>query len=290
MTGAAVAVCGRVAAARTLLFVPGDRPDRFEKAAAAGAGAVVLDLEDAVMADRKAASRTHVCDWLDSGWPAMVRVNPAASHWFAEDLDLVAGRDCVVMLPKAESASQVTAVSRCLGQAGGVVPLVETPVGVARAPEICAAVGVVRPAFWHLDLAVALRVDPDNRDALLYARSALVLAAAAAEVAAPFDGVTTAIGDRALLEADIAHGLGLGMTGKLCIHPSQVPIAHAALAPMPRDVSWARQVIEAAADSEVRAVDGRMVDPPVLSRARAILARAMSDDDGSLPPGERRKG
>ncbi|MBB5158393.1 HpcH/HpaI aldolase/citrate lyase family protein [Saccharopolyspora phatthalungensis] len=259
--------------ARTLLFVPGHRPDRFAKAAAAGADAVVLDLEDAVGVEEKDTAREHVAEFLGSGRSAVVRINGVGTPWHAEDLAMVRQHSCAIMLPKAADPAQVAAVSR---QVPAVIPLIETAAGVLGAAEICRVEGVVRPAFGSVDLAAELGVDHTDRQALLHARSALVLAAAAAELAAPLDGVTTAVHDEALLIADSAHAASLGFAGKLCIHPKQLPTVRAAFTPSAETVQWANAVLRASADGSVAVLDGQMIDKPVVDRARRILGQIPS--------------
>lgn len=263
-----------VATARTLLFVPGHRPDRFAKATASGADVVILDLEDAVGTDRKVEAREHVRVWLEQGHAAVVRINASGTEWHDDDVAMVAEWADVVMLPKAESASQLEALTRRLPRLAGLIPLVETAVGVTQAVSVCATPRVVRPAFGSVDLAAQLGVDHRSREALQHARSSLVLAAAAAGCDAPIDGVTTALGDEAALRADIEHATALGFTGKLCIHPAQVATVNAAFTPSDDEIAWARAVLAAAPDGSVTVHNGQMVDRPVLLRAEAILARA----------------
>ncbi|MCE5292844.1 MAG: CoA ester lyase, partial [Nocardiaceae bacterium] len=151
-----------------------------------------------------------------------------------------------------------------------VIPLIETAAGVLNAVEVCR--DTVRPAFGSIDLAAQLGIDPQNRDALATARSTLVLAAAAAGVAAPIDGVTTALSDPGRLADDIRNARRLGFTAKLCIHPSQIAPTKQALAPTGIDIEWAERVISAAGNGAI-AIDGAMVDKPVIERARQILAQ-----------------
>ncbi|MDQ0381039.1 HpcH/HpaI aldolase/citrate lyase family protein [Amycolatopsis thermophila] len=262
-----------VASGRSFLFVPGHRPDRFAKAAASGCDAVVLDLEDAVGEDSKVAARDHVRAWLDDGNHAVVRINGAGTPWFDDDLDAVAGRALAVMVPKAESRASLDAIARRLPTGTGVIPLIETALGVAGAVEVCSADAVVRPAFGSVDLAAQLGVDHRSLEALRHARSAVVLAAAAAGCGAPIDGVTTTVDDEDVLRADLAHAVELGFTGKLCIHPRQVAAVTEAFTPSDADVAWAREVLAAVTDGSVAVHKGQMVDRPVLLRAQAILAR-----------------
>ncbi len=256
-----------IAAARTLLFVPGNRQDRFGKAAAAGADAVVLDLEDAVAPDDKAAARARVLAWLAAGNDAVVRVNAVGTPWYADDVAAVRDHATAVMVPKAARAADLTGLPE-------VVALIETAAGVAAARELCAAPNVVRAAFGSIDLATELGVDPDSRTALLHARSALVLASAAAGCAPPIDGVTTTLDDAAVVREDALHAVSLGFTGKLCVHPRQVEPVHEALRPTEDELRWAHAVLGASRDGGVTAVDGKLVDRPVLLRAERLLARA----------------
>jgi citrate lyase subunit beta/citryl-CoA lyase len=276
--GPVVLTSDGLATARTLLFVPGDRPDRFRKAAASGADAVVLDLEDAVAPDRKDEARGHVAAWLEAGHDAVVRINAVGTLWHGADIealvDILGGHAHAVMLSKTEHPGQVTAVLGSLPAGSYMIPLIETAAGVLGARAICEARGVVRPAFGHIDLAAQLGVSPDARAALVTARSTLVLAAAAADCAPPLDGVTTSIGDQALLLADIWHAVELGFTGKLCIHPSQVAAVHAALVPTAAELAWAREVLAVSGDGSAVAHNGQMIDRPVLLRAQRLVELA----------------
>ncbi|MFI7114882.1 HpcH/HpaI aldolase/citrate lyase family protein [Amycolatopsis sp. NPDC049868] len=256
-----------IANARTLLFAPGHRPDRFAKAAASGADAVVLDLEDAVGTESKEQARAHVRTWLSQGHRALVRINAPATPWHADDLGLIREFDCPVMLPKAEDPSHVDGLS-------AVVPLLETALGIAQAVAVCSAPGVIRPAFGSVDLAAQLGVDHRSHEALRYARSSIVLAAAAAGCAAPIDGVTTALHDEATLRADLDEAVTIGYTGKLCVHPNQIGVANRRLGPTDAEIEWARSVLTGSTNDSVTVHDGEMIDRPVLLRARAILARA----------------
>ncbi len=256
----------------TLLFVPGDRPDRFDKAVAAGADLVVLDLEDAVAPDAKDAARDHVVGWLAAGGRAAVRVNAAGTTGHDHDLRALSGTPLPVMLPKAEDPAAVAAVAAGLHPGTTLLALVETAAGVLAAPALAAVDGVSRLVLGTYDLAAQLGVSPDDRDAMAGARQALVLASAAAGLAGPVDGVTGDVGDDDRLRDDVAYAVRLGFGGKLCVHPRQVPVARAALLPGPEDLAWARRVVEAAAGSGAVLLDGAMVDKPVVDRARRMLA------------------
>ena len=255
----------RIAAARTLLFVPGHRPDRFEKAARAGADAVIIDLEDAVAPADKDAARRHAADWLARSRDAVVRINAPGTPWWDADLDLVTAFGCPVMLPKAEDRDVIERI----GEVCAVIPLVETAAGIERALDVCCATGAVRAAFGSVDLATELGVHHDDTQALAYARSRLVMAGAAAGIAPPLDGVTTALDDTDTLARDIHHARRLGFGGKLCVHPKQLPAVAKGFAPTDEELAWARKVL--AAGDAVSAVDGAMVDRPVRERARRLL-------------------
>lgn len=259
------------AIARTLLFVPGDRPDRFDKAVASGADGVILDLEDAVAPPDKDRARSHVAHWLADGAQAVVRINGLGTPWFTGDLAALRGSSCTVMLPKA-SVAGVAAVVDDLGEQTRVLALVETAAGIAQASSICAVPQVIRLAFGSIDFSTEVGVDADDREALLHARSALVLASIAAGIAPPLDGVTTDLTSGEPAGSDAAYASRLGFAGKLCIHPVQITPVTSAFQPSEAQRRWARSVLEGAAGGAAT-VDGRMVDAPVLERARRLLDR-----------------
>jgi citrate lyase subunit beta/citryl-CoA lyase len=260
-------------AARTLLFVPGHRPDRFAKAAASGADCIILDLEDAVGPDHKDEARAHAATWLAAHDTSLVRINPPGTPAHEDDLAALHPWLEAVMLPKASSRS-VAGVAGKLRAECRIVALVETATGVLEASAIAAHPSVVRLALGNVDLGAELGVDPDDRQALLWARSLLVLASAGAAKASPVDGVTTSISDPDRVRADTEHAASLGFSGKLCIHPRQIHPAHLALAPTDAQLAEAERIIEAAGDGDVTVLDGKMLDKPVIVRARSLIARA----------------
>ena len=257
--------------ARSLLFVPGSRPDRFEKALAAGANAVIIDLEDAVAPADKERAREDVSAWLAPHRAVMVRINGADTAWFRDDLALCCRPGvAAVMLPKAERAEDVAAV-RGAG-AATVLPLIESAAGMAALTAIAAAPGVQRLVFGSIDFQVDLGMRDALEDELLFFRSQLVLASRLAGLQAPVDGVSTAIDDVDQLRDDVLRARRLGFGGKLCIHPRQVASVNHHFAPSAAERAWAQRVLEAAAASggAAIAVDGKMVDKPVILRAQAI--------------------
>lgn len=265
---------------RTYLFVPGNRPERFAKALASGADAIVLDLEDAVAIDDKAAARDAIAHWC-AGAPAaqrervVVRINDAASTGYADDLQMLRQLGHVTLiLPKAESPEQIASVGASLPGAR-VLALIESARGVANVEAVAAAPGVTRLVFGTLDYALDLDLEiGEQSDGLSFAASRLAIASRIAGLAPPVAGVTPLIDDEARLLADLAWSRRHGLSAKLCIHPKQVVPIHAALAPSADAVSWARRVLEADAASPGAAkLDGRMIDRPVVIQAQRTLQR-----------------
>jgi citrate lyase subunit beta/citryl-CoA lyase len=266
---------------RTYLFVPGNRPERFAKALASGADAVVLDLEDAVARAAKTEAREAIARWASAAADAhrervVVRINDAHSGDIADDLRLLRDAGITgVMLPKAESAAQVSAVRAAVPDAR-VLALIESACGVAQASDVAGAEGVVRLVFGTLDYALDLDLDiSDSSEALAHAASVLALASRVAGLAAPVAGVTPQIEDEQRLLADLAWSRRHGFGAKLCIHPRQVAPIHAALAPSAQALDWARRVLAAElASPGVAQLDGRMIDRPVVLQAQRTLQRA----------------
>ena len=263
----------------TYLFVPGDRPERFDKALASGAGAIIVDFEDAVAPAAKVTARASFAAWYRKAAitsdRVLVRINDETTSWFDEDMAIVSetGVRCVV-LPKAESAAQIERVGSVLPRGGFVVALVETAKGIVEVDELARATRLQRIAFGTLDYAVDLGVNGDEHG-LLYPACRIALASRAADIETPIAGVTPEIGDESKLLADVAFARACGFGAKLCIHPKQIPAIEAAMRPSEAEIDWAKRVV-AAAESGRGAVqvDGRMVDRPVIAKARRILARA----------------
>jgi len=259
--------------ARSWLFVPGDRPDRYDKAAHSGADVVICDLEDAVAPADKDAARADVAAWLAGGGSACVRVNATNTSWGPDDVAALRAQPglLAVLVPKAEDPAALTAVADALDVP--VVALVESALGVYRADDIAAAPGVARLAFGSLDYALDLSCGVDD-DALLHARSVLVLASRLAGLPAPVDGVTTDLDDDAAVGVAARTARRLGFGGTLCIHPRQVGPVNAVMAPSTAEAEYATQVLAAAGKGRAVRMDGQMVDAPVVQRARQVLRRA----------------
>jgi citrate lyase subunit beta/citryl-CoA lyase len=270
---------------RSVLFVPGVRPDRFASAIGSGADAVVLDLEDSVDASRKDEARHAVAAFLatqsTSGVARLVRVNSAGSRWWAQDLEwmgTLAACDGVV-LPKSESASQVEELSRA---AGGrpVIPLLETARGVLHAGAIAGArASIPAICFGAEDLTAEIGVPRTTAgEELLFARSQVVLAATTIGAEA-VDAVFVDIKAMDQLRVDAERARALGFRGKMAIHPSQIGVINDVFSPSVIEIERARRLVDAydaaaAAGEGVLRVDDRMVDAPVVARARRLLARA----------------
>lgn len=268
---------------RSALFVPGSRPERFAKALAAGADAVIVDFEDAVEEPLKRQARDNLAAFLreDAHVSVWVRVNAPEHAEHAADLAFCAQQAGVagVLLPKVETPAQVAAA----WQAGKPIwPIIETAKGLLALQQIAHAEGVERLSFGSLDLALDLNLNSGTACADLFldqARMSVQLHSRGADLLPPLDGVYPAIGDPEGLQQAIRHASNMGYGGALCIHPKQVDIIHAALVPSAQDLQWARKVLagsEAANGAGAFQLDGQMVDAPVLLRAQRMLALAAS--------------
>lgn len=266
------------AIARSYLFVPANRPERFAKAHASGTDRVIFDLEDAVSEADKDRARHLLADYLAAGGTGLVRINATQTRWFEDDVRacLMPGVPGVrgVVLPKTESAAQIAQVTRHLPPEIKVLPLIETAAGMTNVAEIAAAPGVERLIFGTVDFRMELGIEGDDQE-LLFFRSMLVLASRAAGIASPVDGVTVSISDADELRAASTRGRRLGFGAKLCIHPSQVEAVNTAYRPSEAQLAWAERVIAGARSSSgAFQLDGEMVDAPVVARAADLLRQA----------------
>ncbi|OZI52519.1 HpcH/HpaI aldolase/citrate lyase family protein [Bordetella genomosp. 4] len=267
---------------RSLLFVPGDRPERFDKAAAAGADAIILDLEDAVLPEAKVRARSLAVPWLaSSACPALIRVNGADTSWFDDDVCALQEAGChAVMLPKAEDPSALNQLRQRLGDNVRLFPLIETAAGVENAAALARVPGVVRLVFGSVDFARDTGIQDEN--GWLPIRVALVLASRRAGLAAPVDGATLHWDDPGALQATAATARRLGFGGQLCIHPKQVAPVNRGFLPSDDELAWAKRVTDAVALGGHGAVtvDGKLVDKPLHDLAQAWLDMI---DEESLP-------
>jgi citrate lyase subunit beta / citryl-CoA lyase len=257
------------------LFVPASRPERFEKAAASGADAIIIDLEDAVDPHGKDAARTAIQRHCIDTLPVYIRVNAAGTPWHADDVEALKDVPLAgIVLPKAESADSVTQLRRKFGREIPVLPLIESACGMEARQAVLSAPGVFCAIFGSLDYGLDMGCLPDW-EPLLPARMSLVQTSRSLGLAAPIDGVTTDIRNLSMVAADAGKARDHGFGGKLAIHPAQVGPILNAFEPGEEQVAWAGRVIEAVrSGGAVCIVDGAMVDAPVIKKAQQILQRA----------------
>lgn len=279
------AMTGALAAARSLLFVPGNRPERFAKALQSGADAAILDLEDSVPPGEKGLARDAIAaHWpalVARGVPLLVRINPEESAAWHADLALLGRLPdlAAVLLPKAESAAALARLRVALDETP-LLPLVESAAGLQALDAVAAAPGVLRLAIGHIDFMADTGISCDEQESeLAPLRFAVAMATRRSNLAPAIDGVTVQTGDDDRLRGDTLRARRFGFGGKLCIHPRQVAPVHTAFAPSADELAWARRVVEADAASNGAALqlDGRMIDRPVVLLARRTLARAAAD-------------
>ena len=266
---------------RSYLFVPGNRPERFDKAVASGADTVIVDLEDAVAPDQKAAARHAVEMWLSPERPVVVRINAVDTPWFRDDLALCQRAGvAAVMLAKTERLEDLAAVRRVVPSIA-LIPLVESAAGFDNLRAIAAAPGVQRLAFGAIDFQLDMNMRA-TFDELVFFRSHMALASRLANLNAPIDSPSTAIDDLHEVEDEAQRARRLGFGAKLCIHPRQVDAVNRSFSPSAAEVDWAERVIAAAATSGGAAValDGKMIDKPVILRAQAILREVRAESGG----------
>lgn len=254
------------------LFAPGNRPERFAKADASGADAVIIDLEDAVAPQQKDEARRNGANAAALSQPVFVRINALGTPWYADDLAFLHGTRFGVMIPKGENAAEIRRLLDAIGARPAIV-IVESALGVQASAAIAATPGVSRLAFGPADFCRDVGCAPDSLT-VGFARAQVVLASRAAAIAQPLDGPTFEIRDPDRIEADAREASDLGFGGKLCIHPSQPPLVRKGFAPGEAEVAWALKVVAAPAGDGVVLVDGVMVDRPIIEAAQNTLRRA----------------
>lgn len=269
---------------RSILFVPGDRPDRYERALSAGADAVCIDLEDAVADARKVQAREAVLGFLER-WgeggpqrnaPLLVRMNDFGRDEGWEDVEAIADgpRPDGLMVPMVDGVLEVSVTLEKVDGSLPVLPLIETANGLENALKIGAVIGVAGLVFGGFDLALELGAEP-RWEPLLYARSRVVHAAAVNGIPA-YDMPSRDYREMAGLRDEAGRARALGFSGKTAIHPAQIPVIHEVFTPLREEVERARAIVEAdrGADGGAVGVGGRMVDRPVVEAARRVLERA----------------
>jgi citrate lyase subunit beta/citryl-CoA lyase len=305
--------------ARSYLYVPGSRPDRFASAAKSGADVVILDLEDSVAPELHDQARRHVAEALRRQATAGASVG-MTEHWpplhvrprrlengtlDADDLAWVVGPGLTALrLPKCTSRAelddlddQLARLERAAGMAEGTIalyPTLESAAGILAARELAAAPRVERLALGATDLAADLGLPPSDAvgeaDPLRTARAQVVLASAAAGAGQPIDSVCTAFGDEGRLRAEALAARALGFFGKSVVHPRQVETVNEVFTPTEEEVRRAEAVLEAMAKSTkagagATALGGDLVDPAVARRAASIIALAEGTARGKAEAG-----
>ena len=277
-------------ARRSVLFAPGDQPEKLRKAPESGADVVVFDLEDAVGPDEKERAReiiNEVLHDIDPECELCVRVNPAGIA-ADDDLAVLDGEPRLdsVMLPKVDDADDVETLGRLLAEHDADLPvlaLVESAAGVLHAEAIARTTNTDALLFGAEDFAAdvgATRTAEGTE--VLYARQRVVTAASAAGIDA-IDTLHTDFEDTDGLRADTERGIEMGYDGKMAIHPRQVTVINDAFTPSPDQIAWAERVLDAretaaTEGNAVFSVDGEMIDAPLITQAERILARADSAD------------
>jgi citrate lyase subunit beta/citryl-CoA lyase len=274
----------RVAQAVSVLFVPGDRPERFAKAQRSGADVIILDLEDAVSPENRPAALAAIIAAL-APFPVVGEGNPIAAVVRisgAESVDELAALVAVaaqagngllgVMIPKAESVQQILSVLTALPAGIACIPLIESAVGLVNAMALAGVTGVTRLAFGAVDFG--LDVDATHATVFDFARAQIVISSAAAGIAAPLDSPSLSFTDMQIVSEEARRARESGCGGKLCIHPNQVAVVQQSFLPTPDQVAWAQKVVEL--EGGAAQLDGTMIDRPVVERAKKILAVAQA--------------
>lgn len=258
---------------QSLLFVPGSRPERFEKALASGADLVVVDLEDAVGPADKESARAAAIAAL--GNPRLgIRINSLRTKQGLADLLALAETSVpYIMIPMVEAVAEIEIAHAILGLNVGLLPLIETVKGVGVAQAVAASPGICGVMLGGADFAGELGVAM-SWDALFAARSAIVMACAAARVPSvdvPWLDLDNLDG----LAADVARVKAIGFTAKSVVHPKHIAIVHNVMRPTAEEIAEAREAeaaYAAAGESAVR-WNGKMLEAPVMARYRRIVAQ-----------------
>lgn len=267
------------ALARSFLFVPATRPDRFAKAVAAGADQVVIDLEDAVEHAAKQEARDALATWLlRDEVPVVVRVNPPGGEHGAADIELLRrfrGRRGIaaVAVPKVEHPDDLVPVRAAVGPDVALLPIIETAVGLTVVASVAGAAGVVRLISGNLDLALDLLADFDVEHVAVAVKMPLVIAGRVAGLCPPVDGPHPGFGDPQLVLESARRARAAGFRAKICIHPSQIGPVHEGFSPSRDEEEWARRILSVASTQTAGAfqLDGRMVDRPVIDWAEEVI-------------------
>ena len=267
----------------SFLFVPANRIERFEKALATAAHAIIIDLEDAVPIELKISARENLKVWLKTHpqHQIMLRVNAQSTQWFQDDLALaLLPNVSAVILPKTESAAELTEIQKVLQDYHtgihpiAVYPLIETPLGLANVRAIAQTEHVIALMFGSIDFQLEMNMQGGFAELMSF-RNEIVLASRLANIAAPIDGVTVDFQDKSIIQQETWEAKNLGFGGKLCIHPNQVSLVNQVFQPSESEITWAQRVMDVVEQSQGQAVslDGKMIDLPVILKAKKILQR-----------------
>lgn len=276
---------------RSMLFVPATDLKKINKALASNADCVILDLEDAVALSEKEAAQIVVRDVLkgQQNRHVYVRVNSIDTPFIHRDLTtIIPSRPTGIMLPKVESADQIKCIDWLIGQlereakipAGqtGMIPLIETGIGVIQAAAIAGACSRLKClAFGAVDytLDIGTKLSREGHE-LFYARAHIVAASRAGGCEQPIDTVHPDFRDPEGLQRECEFVRNLGFQGKMVIHPDQIGIVHEVFSPTQEEIAYAKKVVEAFETAEKQGIasinlDGKMIDYPVMKRARQLL-------------------
>jgi citrate lyase subunit beta/citryl-CoA lyase len=266
---------------RSYLFAPATRPERFMKALQSGAGALIVDLEDAVEPARKDEARGSLAATLpplvgaarERGVDVLVRVNSRGTDWYEADLDACGALGLAgIVIPKAEDPAAIAAIA-AREPRWALHLLMESAAGFEHVGPLARAPGVRRLMFGSVDLMFDLNAN-ETGEALNYYRAQILLYSRLAGLMPAVDGVCTALDDPAALAEEVRRARAFGFGAKLCVHPKQIEAVQRGLGPTQQELDWACRVCEVASSGAAAAVDGRLVDAPVLAQARRILAAA----------------
>ncbi|MEM9179655.1 MAG: CoA ester lyase [Pseudomonadota bacterium] len=264
---------------KSLLFVPGSRPERFDKAAASGADTIIIDLEDAVLPESKADARADAIAWLGQRGAvrAGLRINSPRTAEGCADIAALATSDAspdFIMVPKAETGVDMEIVGEALGQSAPLIAVIESGRGLRRAFDIAkqSSAGVL---FGGADYSASLGADLSNWDAMIVARGTIAGACGAAGVPA-YDVPYLDVKDAEGLTSSTYQAKAMGFAGRACIHPSQVAPVNTVFAPTEEEITDARAIIKALEDSQGGAAlhNGKLIDRPIILAAQRTLAKA----------------
>lgn len=272
------------AAFRSLLFVPGSRPERFDKAAGTAADTIIIDLEDAVLPEDKASAREATLKWLATRAETVkagVRINsPRTTDGCADIIALCQSnaKPDFVMVPKAETGVDIEIVTEAIGRIAPVISVIESGRGLSNADDIASkSDGVL---FGGADFSASLGADLSNWDAMITARATIAAACGQHGVPAydvPFLDVSDELG---LIEAT-QKVMAFGFTGRACIHPKQVEGVNSVFTPTSDEIEDAKAIIQALEDAKGGAVlhKGKLVDRPIILAAERVLAKTDNSKD-----------